>query len=289
MKSIIDAIINLIDISTEEIKEVSKSSNRMNSMGDNLEEFIKDLFAGTFNDDKEKRNEKISEVFSYLGNSSNPPDIMLKNGDAIEVKKIEASKNKDITTELQLNSSYPKEKLYSNSTMISRSCKEAEDWTEKDMIYVIGAIDKEEKRNNLHSLFFVYGSEYAAEENTYVKIKNLISNTLKSTPGLELAKTNEIARVNKVDPLGITSLRVRGMWLIKNPWVVFDYIYERNKKKNFNFCAIINEEKYNSFNNKNLLEEISRKDNRLKIEDKNIKNPNNPAKLIKVKLITFFK
>lgn len=289
MKNIIDAIINLVNISTEEIKEVSKSSNKMNSRGDNLEEFIKDLFAGTFNEDKEKRNEKISEVFSYLGNSSNPPDIMLKNGDAIEVKKIEVSKNKDIKAELQLNSSYPKEKLYSDSTMISKDCKEAEEWTEKDMFYVIGAIGKEGKRNNLHSLFFVYGSEYAAEENTYIKIKNLISSTLESTPGLELAKTNEIARVNKVDPLGITSLRVRGMWLIKNPWVVFDYIYERDKEKDFNFCAIINEEKYNTFNNKNLLEELSRKDTRLKIEDKNIKNPNNPAKLIKVKLITFLK
>ena len=285
MKNIIDAIINLVKISTEEIREVAKSNNRMNSMGDNLEEFIKDLFAGTFDETEERRNEKISEVFSYLGNSSNPPDIMLKNGDAIEVKKIEISKCRDITTELQLNSSYPKEKLYSSSTMISKSCKEAETWTEKDMIYVIGAKEK----NNLHSLFFVYGSEYAAEENTYVKIKNSISSTLKNTPGLELAETNEIARVNKVDPLGITSLRVRGMWLIKNPWVVFNYIYERNKEKNFNFCAIISEKKYNTLDNKSLLEEISRKDTRLKIEDKNIKNPNNPAKLIKVKLITFLK
>lgn len=289
MKNIIDAIINLINISNEEIKEVNKSNNRVNSMGDNLEEFIKNLFVGSFNDSEEKRNEKISEVFSYLGNSTNPPDIMLKNGDAIEVKKIEVSQNRDITAELQLNSSYPKEKLYSNSKMISKSCKEAEEWIEKDMLYTVGAISKEKGRNKLHSLFFVYGLEYAAEETTYTKIKNSISDTLKRTPGLELAKTNEIARVNKVDPLGITSLRVRGMWLIKNPWVVFDYLYKRNKEKEFNFCALISEEKYNTFDNRNLLEELSREKNGLKIEDKKIKDPNNPAKLIKIKLITYFK
>ena len=32
--------------------------------------------------------EKYSEVFSYLGNTSNPPDMIIKDGDAIEVKKL---------------------------------------------------------------------------------------------------------------------------------------------------------------------------------------------------------
>lgn len=35
--------------------------------------------------------------------------------------------------------------------------------------------------------------------------------------GLEFAKTKEIGRLNKVDPVGITYLRIRGMWGIKNP------------------------------------------------------------------------
>ena len=53
--------------------------------------------------------EKYSEVFSYLGNTSNPPDMIIKDGDAIEVKKIEGFNT------LMLNSSYPKQKLYSSS------------------------------------------------------------------------------------------------------------------------------------------------------------------------------
>lgn len=68
----------------------------------------------------------MSEVFSYLGNNSNPPDAMLRNGDAIEVKKIES-----LSSALTLNSS-----------MISTACREAEQWSEKDMIYVVGVVEK---------------------------------------------------------------------------------------------------------------------------------------------------
>ena len=84
-------------------------------MGEALEEYIKDLFSGTvFEKNENKRMEIISKVFSYLGNTNNPPDSILREGDAIEVKKIE---NK--TSSLALNSSFPKAKLYSNSTMIT--------------------------------------------------------------------------------------------------------------------------------------------------------------------------
>ena len=91
-------------------------------MGDALEEYIKDIFAGTYAiTDEQKRLEKISETFSYLGNNSNSPDAMLRKGDAIEVKKIENS-----NSSLALNSSYPKHKLFADSTMISNHCRDAE-------------------------------------------------------------------------------------------------------------------------------------------------------------------
>ena len=62
---------------------------------------------------------------------------MLRNGDAIEVKKIES-----LSSALALNSSYPKHKLYCNSSMISTACREAEQWSEKDMIYAVGVVEK---------------------------------------------------------------------------------------------------------------------------------------------------
>lgn len=283
MANILDAIINLTKISEFALKSVSISNNRINSVGDSLEVFIKLLFANAFGLKEEEVLQRVSEVFSYIGNKNNPPDAMLINGDAIEIKKVEINVRNKISSELQLNSSYPHRKLSSSSSLITSSCKEAEDWKEKDMLYIIGAV----KNKNIKNLIFVDGAVYAANEDTYLKIKNKIKDTLENDLGLECAKTNELARINKVDPLGITSLRVRGMWLLKNPWETFEYIYKVDDDKKFNFCAIISKEKFESFANKRTLEELASLNEKLKIEDTIVKNPNNPAKLLEVKLITY--
>ena len=278
-KNIIDAIINIVKNPILELKEYSISHNRANSMGEALEEYIKDIFSGTlFENDKNKRLEIISEVFSYLGNTNNPPDSILRGGDAIEVKKIE---NK--SSSLALNSSYPKAKLYSNSSMITDACRNCEEWEEKDIIYAIGTCEK----NKLTSLIFVYGEDYAAENKIYENVKNKIKFGIETINGLEFSETNEIGRVNRVDPLGITYLRIRGMWGIENPIKVFDYIYERDNTKQFNFIALINEDKYNSFLNREELENLEKENKYLEIKNVKIKNPNNPAQLRSAKLITF--
>ena len=278
-KNIIDAIINIVKNPIVELKEYSISHNRANSMGEALEEYIKDIFSGTlFENDKNKRMEIISEVFSYLGNTNNPPDSILRGGDAIEVKKIE---NK--TSSLALNSSYPKAKLYSNSSMITDACRNCEEWKEKDIIYAIGTCEK----NKLTSLIFVYGEDYAAENKIYENVKNKIKLGIETINGLEFSETNEIGRVNRVDPLGITYFRIRGMWGIENPIKVFDYIYERDNTKQFNFMALINEDKYNSFLNREELENLEKENKYLETKNVKIKNPNNPAQLRSAKLITF--
>ena len=278
-KNIINAIINIVKNPILELKEYSISHNRANSMGEALEEYIKDVFSGTlFEKDKNKRIEIISEVFSYLGNTNNPPDSILRGGDAIEVKKIE---NK--SSSLALNSSYPKAKLYSNSSMITDACRSCEKWEEKDIIYTIGTCEK----NKLTSLIFVYGEDYAAENKIYENVKNKIKLGIETINGLEFSETNEIGRVNRVDPLGITYFRIRGMWGIENPVKVFDYIYKRDDSKQFNFMALINEDKYLSFSNTKELEDLEKENKSLEIKDVRIKNPNNPAQLKKAKLITF--
>ena len=278
-RNIIDAIINIVKNPILELREYSISHNRANSMGEALEEYIKDIFSGTlFENDKNKRLEIISEVFSYLGNTNNPPDSILRGGDAIEVKKIE---NK--SSSLALNSSYPKAKLYSNSSMITDACRNCEEWEEKDIIYAIGTCEK----NKLTSLIFVYGEDYAAENKIYENVKNKIKFGIETINGLEFSETNEIGRVNRVDPLGITYFRIRGMWGIENPIKVFNYIYERDNTKQFNFMALINEDKYNSFFNREELENLEKENKYLEIRNVKIKNPNNPAQLRSAKLITF--
>ncbi len=279
MANIITAIINLVNNPVIELRETYARKNRANNAGDALEEYIKDLFAGTIDTVEEKdRIKKISEVFCYLGNDSNPPDAMLKNGDAIEVKKIESN-----NSALALNSSYPKHKLYSNSPMISYACKTAEKWTEKDMIYIIGIVQS----NQLKHLCMVYGLDYCASIETYERIKNTIKEGVKSIPNLELAETKELGKLNRIDPLGITYLRIRGMWGIENPWKVFNYIYERNLNKKFNFMCIINDDKWITFKNTDDLISLSKTTEGLYIKNIEVKNPDNPAQLKKAKLIEY--
>ena len=279
MNNIISAIINLVENPKIELIRKGSSHNRANNMGEALEEYIKDLFANTVDiEDEQVRNAAISTTFSYLGNQNNPPDSMLHGGDAIEVKKIE---NKN--SALALNSSYPKAKLFAVSPMIKKECRECENWTVKDMIYAVGVV----KGNNLESLAFVYGEDYCANKETYENIKITIKNGIGSITDVEFTESKELGHVNRVDPLGITYLRIRGMWGIENPFTVFKYVYQCNQNNKFNFMCIINTDKFGSFENMSELYELVKTNNKLKIQDVHIKNPNNPAQLREAKLITF--
>ena len=283
MKSnIIRAIINLVNNPVTLVSPSLKSSNRVNNIGESLEEYVKNVFSNTFSEtDYSKKLEKWNQCFSYFGNQNNPPDFMLINGgDAIEVKKLESKKS-----DLALNSSYPKAKLFSNSPMITESCKTCEKWDVRDIIYISGVV----KNKNLLTLTMVYGVDYAATASVYERIRDLVKDGIAATPTIEFAETNELGRVNKVDPLGITYMRIRNMWHIKNPLNVFDYVYTENSSKAFSFMALINNEKYESFElgDRLELEKLSQKCKNLKIDDVKIKNPNNPVQLKEAKLITF--
>ena len=276
MSNIIDAIINLVNYKNNSLLENTAGNNRANNSGDGLEEYVKDLFAGTFNIDGAQRLEKISNTFSYLGNNSNPPDAMLREGDAIEVKKIEAP-----NSALALNSSYPKNKLFASSSMISQACKTAETWESKDIMYIVGFVQS----NRLKQLSIVYGMDYCADESCYLRIKNTIKESVESIPSIEFAESRELGHINKVDPLGITYMRVRGMWGIENPWKVFSYVYQRNVTP-FSFMCIINNEKWATLENTSSLENLAETENSLTISSIRIKDPNNPANLRDAKLIS---
>lgn len=276
--NILNAITNIVSNPIDELRAYYESRNRANSMGETLENYLKDVFADTLLETNEQnRIERFGEVFSYQGNQNNPPDFMVRNGDAVEVKKIESS-----GSALALNSSHPKAKLFSNSPMISAACRNSEVWEEKDILYAVGVVNK----NHLSRLFFVYGIDYAASAETYERIKTVISTGVNSIPDVEFAETKEIGRVNRIDPLGITYLRIRGMWGIENPTKVFSYIYTPTNSQ-FNFAAIINNEKYYSFSESDInnIENLNLES--FSIKDVRIKTPDNPSVLKNAKLITF--
>lgn len=278
MKNIIDAVITLVEKNNFRLENFHGGNNRINETGYALEDYVKNLFANTFDCSENERLEIWSETFSYLGNDANPPDIMLKGGDAVEVKKIQSN-----DTALALNSSYPKQILSVENPMISNACRAAESWSEKDLIYVVGVV----KNNSVKNLCMIYGRDYCAAADCYNKIRQKIKSGVEEISGVEFAQTRELGRVNRVDPLGITYLRVRGMWHIENPFKVFSYIYQRNLAANFNFMCVINSEKWNTLENRNKLFELQKNFPALKISDVKIKNPDNPAKLNAAKLITY--
>ncbi|MBU3923372.1 MAG: NgoPII family restriction endonuclease [Nanoarchaeota archaeon] len=248
--------------------------NRANSMGEALEYFTKDAFCDTFQEaDVQKKKEIYGENFSYLGNQNNPPDIIIKDGDAIEVKKIDGVRLSD----LALNSSYPKSKLYSDSLMITSACRTCEKWIEKDIIYAVGHIDN----YSLKILSLVYGDCYAASKGIYERIKDKISDGLKEM-NLEFSETKELGRVNRVDPLGITNLRIRGMWTIQNPLKVYKELFKLDDD-DFQLFALMRKAKYDSFPEED--RDLIEKEVGVFIDDVKIQDPDNPAKLIVAKLI----
>lgn len=167
--------------------------------------------------------------------------------------------------------------------MISKACRTSETWTEKDLIYTVGVV----KQGNLQKLAMVYGDDYCASAETYDRIKKKIKIGVESIQGIEFSQTKELGKINKVDPLGITYLRIRGMWGIENPWKAFNYVYDQDNSKKFSFMCIINEDKWNTFENVSDLIMISKTIDTLFIKDIRIKNPNNPAQLKNAKLIEF--
>lgn len=278
MTNILEAIINIANNPILEIRNHYLGRNRANNVGEALETFVKDAFANLIvATDEQERMKRYNEVFSWLGNQNHPPDIMIRNGDAIEVKKTQSA-----NSDLALNSSYPKSNIHSNSLMITQECRNCEEWTEKDLIYCVGHTTDEAVK----SLWMVYGNIYAAKHETYQIIKQKITSGINEIPNVELAITNELGRVNRVDPLGITNLRIRGMWQIQNPRRVFNYLHIPSNNK-FELVSLIPTEKYNSFP----IDSIKRIENlgnqNLTIEDVNVRDPNNPANLIAVKLIKF--
>lgn len=276
MSNVLKAIINIQKKPIRELKSNYSGRNTINNIGEALEAYIQDAFADTISEsDESVRSQKISEVFSYLGNQNNPPDIMLRGGDAIEVKKIQ---NKDST--IALNSSYPKHKLQSDDSKITEACKNCENWDIKDIIYAVGVTNDE----NLQHLCLVYGDCYAASRETYSRIGKTIKDGVTEIPDIEFSKTKELGRVNRVDPLGITNLRIRGMWHIDNPLKVFGDNREVEDKYTFSLTCIMRKTKYQSFSEADI-NDITKNEN-LSVTDIKIKDPNNPAKLIDATLIT---
>ena len=249
----------------EEYSEAYKI--RINSVGQLFEEYVKDLLAGFTYDTREMRLDNLSREFSYLGNQNFPPDAIAKGGDAFEIKKHE----KESGT-IALNSSQPRDMLYSGDSRITAECRTAvgHAWDSLDLFYVVGTVP----RKTVRGIYFVQGKCYAARPEIYEAIGNSVSASVRKAiedSGFENSSTTELGRINRADPLGRASLRIRGMWQIAGPSKAFADIAPVKPEKEFYAYTIMEKGKYDSM-------KADAPD--VKARDAKVPDPNNPARLI---------
>ena len=278
--NILTAFKNIVDNPHATINPAKISSNRINNVGDALEGYIKDSVVGLLGQGSvmdSERDKLYSQAFSWLGNGGNPPDCIIKAGDAIEIKKIQS-----LNSDIALNSSHPKNKIYADDTRVASGAKTAENWVEKDIIYAIGSTSD---NLELQRLWFIYGDCYAASREVYEKLVNAIGKGVNSVPDVVFQKTNELGKVNKVDPLGITNMRIRGMWHISNPSKLYSQLV--NQTDDRQFYLLMREAKYQSFPkaDREVIESVKKDGFVNQIVE--IRNPDNPANLIKARLIKY--
>jgi NgoPII restriction endonuclease len=258
-----------------------KNQNRINRLGEKLEVFVQQAFAGVFETQTElELAQQTQSIFSYVGNNSNPPDLILSGGDAIEIKKL-----KSLKSAISLNSSYPKSYLHSDSTLLTQACRncETDAWQVKDMVYVIGSV----KGKTLKQLWFVDGACYAANRDVYEQVFARIHGAVRETKHITFMKSREFARVIKIDPLERTVLRVRAMWEIQHPNKTFQNLINQTSTKNFQMLAILRESKYQQILRSNPKLELEL--DRLGIQrvHAQVLDPNNKAKLLDVRFVQY--
>lgn len=229
MTNILRAVQNLIVGHDVHVGEVRESNNRANSLGEAFEIYIKNVFAGAFGLTGTAYQKKIEEVFSYQGSAGKPPDLMIRGGDAIEIKKLQSR-----DSQIQLNSSFPKNKLHADDSRISSEAKNAERWTEKDILYIVGNVDAKSK--TVRSMWWIYGDCLIDE------CAGSIANRIFSSDAIRtnFEKEGEILIAN----LGIggsLSLSLKAQWCFKG----FADSPHSNQAPFLN--VVMREEKYRSF------------------------------------------
>lgn len=278
--SILQALINIKSYGDNDLSKIKVITNvgqpRINKNGDPLDAYMKDSLCKSFGitNPSLKKSAYLKDL-SHLGSQNNPPDIIIRNSDAVEVKKVGSLSS----PEIQLNSSHPKSKLHSNDPLIKRECRECEKgWDVKDMAYAIGCVIE----NKIKSLLIIYGDCFCADAQFYLDLKSKISAEIDSL-NFPFSKTRELGRLNNVDPLKSTSLRIRGMWIIKNPHLTFSSILNPDPTNGMNVFAIMRKGKFDSFDDK----EKNSVTSSMNVSDIKIKDPDNPKKNIDAKLISF--
>ena len=281
--NILTAIKNISDFKTNNMSEYFKdyATTQIKTVRQQMEYYVKDAISGSFKSAKDKKpTDRYNGIFSYIGSKNKPPDMIIQGGDAVVIKTIKTYRGS-----LTINNYPPKDRIMWNDPWIVKNCREIDggQWNSKDVFYATGWIEK----RRMKYLIFIQGSCFIPEEKVYNKkiqgLKKNIYDYLESE-GLEANRTIGLGKVNNMDPLGITDLRIKGVWRIKHPLKTFSDTFSYDKNKDFTLIALMLKNKFDSFPKKDIDALVI--DNQIEIEDVKIKNPNKPERKIEAKLIT---
>jgi hypothetical protein len=279
MASFLTAIQAIVQHYDQALINNSDHANRMNAMGVALEDFIKDSFADSFTLEGIQKRAKHQSVFSYTGNQNNPPDMMLKGGDAIELFELDS-----IDGNIVFNSLYPKAKLLANSSKINSFCRSAEDWQEKDLIYAIGTIEKEEY---LRHLWLIYGDCFVANATVYERIIKIVDPSSYSGVEVDCKTLDDIGCLGSVDYLNVTKIPIRSKCIVDNPTNIFSDVHTIENTESFQLSCLITKEKFNSLPESDRKNILSAQSEAFTIVDVEIRNPNHSTNFLPAKLLHF--
>jgi hypothetical protein len=248
----------------------------VNRAGEGLELWVKHFLAGTIGHaDEENIREIWNQCLSFHGGTNNPPDVMIRNSIAAEVKKTESASGA-----LQLNSSWPIRVLLRDDAHITQECRDAETWTEKPFLFIVGQVNPMTK--SLLALWIVDGRCLADDETVY---SSLMAKARASMLTLGGDATREIGKFNSVDSLRRTALRVRPMFALNHPAKIFEIIFQQQGTKQFILNVLIPTSSYLNFSESQRAK-ISELDENLVIRDLEIQDPTDRTMLMNATLIS---
>ena len=263
---------------------------KINAVGEKLEYYVKDLLTGQFYLTEKDRNDAYGVHYSYLGNQNNAVDAIAKNGDAFEIKKVETRKDTQAFGKIALNNSPPKDVLHRNDPRLRADIRDIKGvrWVQKDIFYAVGSTAGQKVKY----LYFVQGTCFAARSDVYQRVFDNVRKMIKETvrlSNIEFKETKELGRIYRVDPMGITDFRMRGMWEIKHPADVFGYVAPVDRKSDFTCFAIMEEQKFYDELSRRQSDESAFK-NEIEggcgsLDHVDVNDPNNPANRKKAVLI----
>lgn len=239
---VLTAIADIIDHRAFTLPTPGAAANAVGAAGTAFEMYVKDRLVGLTPGDDPGRAGRYRQYLVYEGALNNPPDAMYRGGnagDAFEMKKFSGGPMREI----QLNSSWPKDRLRLDSYGLTDECKCCESWTERDLFYICGGVPSGTSR--IAWVWVCDARLMAACNETYKRLHANLQSGIRDIPDITFSPTVELGKVLGCDRAGRTSLRIRGMWTIPTPGKMFEEVAGvRHSERNPTLHALIREEKW---------------------------------------------